>query len=104
MFPTEGMSLQSLIYHLDVPDTDYWYDFECNAARKIIDEHDDEIFRQLLTEWHKWPIARQEHLAYILGEGTSARELVLIKEMLTSEHADVAYRAKEALVDFTSET
>lgn len=98
------MSFQSLIRHLDVPDTDYWYDSECDAARKIIDEHVDEIFRQLLAEWSRWPRARQEHLAYILGEGSSAKELALIKEMLTSEHADVVYRAKEALNDFTSKT
>ncbi len=74
------MSFQSLIRHLDVPDTDYWYDSECDAARKIIDEHVDEIFRQLLAEWSRWPRARQEHLAYILGVGSSAKELALIKE------------------------
>lgn len=33
-----------------LPDTVYWYDSACDAARKIIDEYANDIFRQLLAK------------------------------------------------------
>ncbi len=49
------MSIQNLINSLDVPDTDYWYDFGFDIAHNIIDENCEQIFEQLLLEWRSWP-------------------------------------------------
>lgn len=98
------MNLLNLINELDVPDTDYWYDSGCDFARKIIDEAPEAFIISILNVWRKWPDERQEHLAYILGEGTSTKELELIKQMLTSPCDDVVFRAKEALIEFNSKT
>ncbi len=96
--------LEELITYLDLPDTDYWYDDGCVVARKMIDQNIDEFMKQLSQEWRAWPTMRQEHLAYVLGESNFSSELSLINEMLSSENADVAYRAKEALDDFNQKT
>ena len=96
--------LEELIKYLDLPDTDNWYDDGCVVARNIIDKNIDGFMKQLSQEWRAWPVMRQEHLAYILGESCLSSELSLINEMLNSEHSDVAYRAKEALDDFNKKT
>ena len=95
---------QQLIKFLDIENTDYWSDYGSDMARKLIDENTDQIFTLILSEWRKWPKIRQEHLAYILGEGYSNKEFELIKEMMSSEYNDVVYHAKEALIDFNQRT
>jgi len=97
--------LKELIGYLDLPDSDYWYDHGCNVARSIIDTSIDDFMKKLSNEWSAWPLMRQEHLAYILGESNSASELSLINEMLKSVSPDdVVYRAKEALDDYNQNT
>lgn len=98
------MNLLNLINELDVPDTDYWYDLGCDFARKIIDEDPEAFIISILNEWRTWPEARQVHLAYILGEGTSTQELELIKQMITSPCDELVFTAKEALIEFNQKT
>lgn len=98
------MTIQSLINLLDVPDTDYWYDSGCKIARTCLDEHQEEFLVIILNEWKKWPEPIQEHLAYILGEGKSHKELEIINALLNSDYDDVVYRAKEAIIEFNQKT
>ncbi|MDC7240770.1 MAG: hypothetical protein PQJ50_10460 [Spirochaetales bacterium] len=94
------MMIEELIKYLDIPDNDYWSDEGCELARNVLDQNSELLFKELMTLWADWPEMRQEHLAYILGEGSSETELLLIKEMLTSPFSEVAYRAKESLREF----
>jgi len=89
--------IDKLIQLLDLPDSDYWSDDACEQARNIIDGSSELIFSHLLKEWKDWSPNRQEHLAYILGSGTSKNEKQLIEQMLNAPDADVVYRAKEAM-------
>ena len=96
--------IKNLIDNLNIPNTDYWYDSVSDLARNIIDDNYDQTFSILLLEWRAWPENTQEHLAYILGEGSSVQELALINEMLTSDYESVVFRAKESLIEFNQKT
>ena len=98
------MSIKELITQLDLPDDDFWYDHACIFARDIIDNNYETIIKELTNEWKTWPLLRQEHLAYTLGEGSSAEELDLIKDMMQSEDKEVAFRAKESYIEFNKTT
>ena len=81
-----------------------WYDHEAQIARKIIDQHSNEIFKRLLDVWNTWPISRQKHLAYILGESNLEAERALIESLAKSKHPDVRYSANEAMANFIKES
>ena len=98
------MLIQELYNLLDLPDSDYWFDSGCEIARNLINENRDEIFILLKSVWREWPAVVQEHLVYILGEGSSERELELIEDMVSSKYESVVYRSKEALIDFNKKT
>ena len=89
--------IDKLIRLLDLPDSDYWSDDASEEARNIINSSSELIFSHLLKEWKDWSPHRQEHLAYILGSGTSKVEQYLVKQMLNTEHSEVVYRAQEAI-------
>ena len=88
--------LERLVRLLDHPDDDYWSDVLSSEARALIDRNVDEMLPQVISCWRQWPEHRLEHLAYLLGEGTSQVEALLIQELLQSPYDDVVYRAKEA--------
>lgn len=94
------MTVQTLKNLLDVPDTDYWYDSGFEIARTFLDESYDELLVALLKEWKEWPEHIQENLAYILGEGSSLKEIELINALIGSKYEAVVYRANEALLEF----
>ncbi|MGW8391382.1 hypothetical protein [Pseudoduganella sp. HUAS MS19] len=89
--------LNKLIQHLDLPDADYWYDVACSEARSILDVDSQVLLPQILAQWRSWPEMRQEHLAYILGEGTSEIERQILDEMAQLPDSEAAFRAREAL-------
>ncbi len=90
--------LKELVSYLDQPDGDLWYDDICVIARNIIDDNEQAILADISKEFESWPSARQEHLAYILGKGSSEIELDIINKMLHSKYEDVVFRAKESLI------
>jgi len=94
------MQYTQFFAYLDLPDLDYWYDEGAGIAREMLDQSSDQIFDQLLIVWRKWPVNRQEHLAYILGEGDSLKEKNLILDMRTSSNKGVKFRAEESLNEF----
>lgn len=98
--PDINLIIQTLIKYLDTPDNDYWYDSISDIARNLIDENCEYIFPLLLAEWSSWPATRQEHLAYILGEGNSTQEIELINTMLFSPYKEVVFRVRESLVNY----
>jgi hypothetical protein len=91
------MNFQKLIALIDLPDDDYWYDLACAEARDIIDLHCEEVLSAARAEWRSWTALRQEHLAYILGEGNSTVEAELVIDLTNSDYSDVRSRAMEAL-------
>jgi len=92
--------LNELISYLDLPDSDYWYDEGSCIARNILNQKPEIFLEQILNEWKQWSPRRQEHLAYILGEGESDKEHRLIIEMLNCESEGVQLRARESLADY----
>jgi len=96
--------LEKLKGYLDQADTDLWYDDGCFIARNLIDENPEETLMEIISEWKSWPVERQEHLAYILGESNSKNEIKLINEMLKSQSRDVVFRAKEAFNELEPKT
>jgi hypothetical protein len=90
-------SIEALVNALDIPDTDYWYDVgSCNASQ-ILNSGGEVLLSALMTEVPKWSPMQQEHLAYILGDTSSANELRLLDFLAESTDHDVAHRAREAL-------
>lgn len=92
--------LNELISYLDLCDSDYWYGEGSCLARNLLNQNADSLLEQIFIEWRDWSPMRQEHLAYILGEGESVKEHKLIIEMLNSELDGVQFRVKEALVNY----
>ncbi len=103
-FKVYSPMLKELVSYLDQPDNDLWYDDGCVIARNIIDDNEPAILAGISKEFESWPSARQEHLAYILGEGLSEIELDIINKMLRSKYKGVVFRAKEALIEFQQKT
>jgi hypothetical protein len=91
------MNFQKLIALIDLPDNDYGYDLACAEARDIVDLHCEEVLNAARAEWRSWTALRQEHLAYILGEGNSTVEAEWVIDMTSSDHSGVRSRAMEAL-------
>ena len=89
-------TLDCLILLLDLPDSDYWYDVACCEARSILD-CDETLLLQILVDWKEWPEIRQEHLAYILGDGPSVIEKQILEEMAQLPASDTAFRARESM-------
>jgi len=89
--------LKKLTLLLDLPDSDFWYDVASCEARSILDDGGEAFLSQVLAEWLAWPEMRQEHLAYILGEGPSPIEKQILEEMACLPRSDVAFRARESL-------
>lgn len=93
---TEPM-IERLSELLDLPDADYWSDVGCIEARSIIDADPQLVMCQIKSQWRSWPEPRQEHLAYILGEGTHPLEREVLLEMASSSAPGVVMSAREAL-------
>ena len=91
--------LLKMVSLLEIPDNDYWYDVGCSEARSYLDS-DDKILFLLTEKWRELSLLAQEHLAYILGEGHSENELLIINEMLKSGSKEIVFRAQEALIEF----
>lgn len=89
--------IERLAELLDLPDADYWSDVGCVEARSIIDAEPQLVMCQIKSQWSSWPEPRQEHLAYILGEGTHPLERDILLEMASSSAPGVAMSAREAL-------
>ena len=89
--------IERLAELLDLPDSDYWSDVGCVEARSIIDADPQVVVREIQSQWRSWPEPRQEHLAYILGEGAHPLEKEVLLEMARSSFPSVAMSAREAL-------
>ena len=80
-----------------IPESDYWYDVACIDARTLLDAGGDQLLGELLPLVEGMSPIEQEHLAYILGDSAAVGELVILEMLRESAHAEVAYRAREAL-------
>jgi hypothetical protein len=90
-------ALDRFVSLLDLPDSDYWFDVGSSEARAFIDVSPQSLLQEVALAWRTWAVHTQEHLAYILGEGTSETELEILREMEKSSSTDVAMRACEVL-------
>ncbi|SFM22467.1 hypothetical protein [Marinobacter zhejiangensis] len=95
-------TIEELIRLLDYLDDDYWSDVLCGDARTIIDRDPELIMSNVLQQWEDWPENRLEHLTYLLGEGRSEVEKLLIENLQRSKYKTVVFRAKEALIEMES--
>jgi hypothetical protein len=66
--------LKRLVKLLDLPDADYWADVGSVDARAVVDENPTLVLSEVRHQWQTWPVMRQEHLAYILGESSLSIE------------------------------
>jgi len=89
--------IERLVELLDFPDADYWSDVGCVEARSIIDADPQLVLCEVESQWRSWTEPRQEHLAYILGEGPHPLEKEVLLEMARSSDPGVAMSAREAL-------
>jgi hypothetical protein len=89
--------LSKLISFLDLPDSDYWSDVACCEARALIDQDSQSLLNEIFEVCEHWSENRQEHLAYILGEGASPCESKILDHLSKSVYPSVAFRAREAL-------
>lgn len=89
--------LERLINLLDLPDSDYWADVGSCDARALIDLSPAMLLSQIRHQWQSWPVMRQVHLAYILGESSISIEKEILIEMVESGNSSVAVSAREAL-------
>ncbi len=89
--------LERLINLLDLPDADYWADVGSCDARALIDLSPAMLHSQIHHQWQSWPVLRQIHLAYILGESSISIEKEILLEMVESSNSSVAMSAREAL-------
>jgi hypothetical protein len=89
--------LERLIDLLDLPDADYWADVGSGDARALIDQNPTMVLSEVGRQWQSWPVMRQEHLAYILGESSLSIEKEILLEMVESGNSSVAMSAHEAL-------
>ena len=89
--------IERLVELLDLPDSDYWSDVGCVEARSIIDADPNLVIREIESKWRAWPEPRQEHLAYIFGEGPHPLEKEILLEMARSSSPSAAMSAREAL-------
>lgn len=91
---------QRLLSLLHSDDSDYWYDAGSIEARQIFEQLSKAEIKKISSSWQSLSTNAQEHLAYILGAGTSTIERELIIDMTKAVDNKVAYRAREALVEF----
>lgn len=89
--------IERLAELLDLPDSDYWSDVGCVEARSIIDADPQMLIHEIESQWRSWPEPRQEHLAYILGEGAHPLEKEVLLEIARSSFPSVSMSAREAL-------
>jgi len=89
--------LERLVTLLDLPDADYWADIGSVDARSVVDENPVTVLSEVSHQWRSWPVMRQEHLAYILGESSLLIEKEILLEMVKSSNSSVAMSAREAL-------
>jgi hypothetical protein len=90
--------LSKLISLLDLPDdSNYWSDVACCEARALIDQDSESLLNEIFEVCEHWPENRQEHLAYILGEGVSPCESKILVHLSKSVYLSVAFRAREVL-------
>jgi hypothetical protein len=90
-------TLERLMDLLDLPDADYWADVGSGDARALIDQSPTIVLSEVRRQWQSWPVMRQEHLAYILGESSLSIEKEILLEMVESGNSSVAMSAREAL-------
>ena len=88
--------MKTLLDALNLPDNDIWYDDGCDYARSLMDAEAPYIFTELLEHWKTFSELQQEHLAYILDEGSSELEDSLIRDMMSSPSKEVSFKAWEA--------
>jgi hypothetical protein len=88
-------SLESLAKLLDLPDSDYWSDFGCCEARKLLDQGGLSLIQTIKTNVESWSSHRLEHLAYILGESGEKIELELLEILMANPSAEASFRARE---------
>jgi hypothetical protein len=86
--------IERLAELLGLADADYWSDVGCVEARAIIDADPQLVMCHIKNQWSSWPEPRQEHLAYILGEGTHPLERDILLEMASSSAPGVAMSAR----------
>ena len=89
--------LEQLINLLDLPDADYWADVGSCEARALIEQSPTMLLSEIRNQWQSWPVMRQEHLAYILGESSLSIEKEILLEMVESSNLSVAMSSREAL-------
>jgi hypothetical protein len=63
----------------------------------MLDEEGRHLLPKILAEWSAWTEMRQNHLAYILGEGHSPMERKILSDMAQSGSLEVAFTARESL-------
>jgi hypothetical protein len=86
-----------------VPDTDYWYDEASVLAQAIVQGNSPAILQEIAAERVSWPTNRQEHLAYILGNGTSEAEQKILLTLSASTDSSVSFRALESLAEMRNQ-
>lgn len=91
------LTIDRLVELLGLPDADYWSDVGCVEARSIIDADPEPVLCEIESQWRSWTEPRQEHLAYILGEGPHPLEKEVLLELARSSVPGVAMSAREAL-------
>ena len=95
--------LNHLINLLDVPDADYGYDEASVLAQAIVQGNSPAILQEIAAELVSWPANRQEHLAYILGNGPSEAEQRILLTLSASTDSSVSFRARESLADMRNQ-
>jgi hypothetical protein len=87
-----------LAFCLEGP-SDYWFDVGFLESRRRLVELDSAQWADLQSDWHAQGPEWQERLAYILGDTSERRELVLLFDMLVHGDVGTSMSAAEALRD-----